>query len=85
METDPETDAVETVRVVDAAAPNGVTFGGLKLHDAPAGKPEQANETADEKPFSGDTDTVAVPFCPCSMVKEDGAIGFRAKFGIAIV
>jgi hypothetical protein len=59
--------------------------GGLKLHDAPAGRPEQANETADEKPFSGDTDTLAVPLCPCSMLKEDGTIGSRAKFGTAMV
>lgn len=85
LRIDAEADEVETVRVVDAVAPNGVTVDGLKLHDAPEGKPEQANETADEKPFWGDTETEALPLCPCSIVKVDGAIGFREKLGIAIV
>jgi hypothetical protein len=31
--------AVLTVSVVEAAAPNGVTVAGEKLHDAPEGSP----------------------------------------------
>lgn len=39
---------VATVSVVDAAAvPAGVTVAGEKLHDAPDGRPEQANDTAE--------------------------------------
>jgi len=42
---------VLTVSVVVAAALEGVTVCGLKLHDAPEGSPEQLNETVELKPF----------------------------------
>lgn len=58
---DPE---VETVRVVEAVEPEGVTVAGEKLQDAPEGSPEQLNETAELNPFAGVIDTVAVAFCP---------------------
>lgn len=42
--------------VVEAAAPDGVTVGGEKLHDTPEGNPdEQLNDTAELNPFSGVT------------------------------
>ena len=66
--------AVEIVNVVVAALPEGVTVAGEKLHDAPAGSPEQAKETAAENPFCGATETVAAPLCPAVTVKDDGAI-----------
>jgi hypothetical protein len=48
------------VAVVVIAAPLGVTFAGEKLQAAFAGSPEQAKETAWEKPFEGVTVTVVV-------------------------
>jgi hypothetical protein len=39
--------AADTVKVVETTAPVGVTVAGEKLHDAPAGKPEQPNETTE--------------------------------------
>jgi hypothetical protein len=41
------------VSVVEATAPDGVTVAGAKLHEVPAGNPEQLNETAEAKPFCG--------------------------------
>jgi hypothetical protein len=46
--------------VVVAAAPAGVTVGGLKEQVIPDGSPEQAKLTAELKPFVGVTETVAV-------------------------
>jgi hypothetical protein len=37
---------VFTVSVVEAARPDDVILAGEKLHDAPAGNPEQLNETS---------------------------------------
>jgi len=79
------TEEVETVSVVDADPPEGVTAVGLKLHDAPAGKPEQVNETAEENPFTGVTVTVTFPLCPCSTVSDDGLIELKEKSGSRIV
>ena len=63
---------VLTVSVeVEAAVPEGVTEAGEKLHDAPAGKPEQENITAVATRFRGVTETVTVPLCP--LVTESAA------------
>jgi len=68
-----DVDAVETVSVVDAAAvPVGVTVAGAKLQVAPAGKPEQAKDTAELKPLAGVTETVVVPLLPAATVKDTG-------------
>ena len=53
-----------TVRVVEAAVPEGVTVAGEKVHDVPAGNPEQLNETAELNPLAGVTETATVPLCP---------------------
>jgi hypothetical protein len=55
---------VLTVSIVEAAAPDGVTVAGEKLHEAPVGSPEQLNETAELNPCVGVTVTVVVPLCP---------------------
>jgi hypothetical protein len=55
---------VVTVTVVEAV-PGGVTLGGEKLHEAPAGRPDaQLNVTAEANPPCGDTEMVAVPLPP---------------------
>jgi len=64
---------VETVSVVEAAAPEGVTVVGEKLHEAPVGSPEQTNDTAEANPFCGVTVTVVFPGCPDEMVSDGGA------------
>ena len=50
----------------------GVTVEGEKLHVAPAGKPEQANDTNALNPFEGVTVMVAVPDCPWFTVIDAG-------------
>ena len=62
---------VVTVSTVDVA-PGGVTVAGEKLHVAPVGKPEQLNETAELKPFSGVTETVVAPLSPAATVNAVG-------------
>jgi hypothetical protein len=52
---------MDTVSVEDAGVPDAATVGGEKMHDVPAGKPEQVNETAELNPFSGTTETGMVP------------------------
>jgi hypothetical protein len=67
---------VVTVTEVDAV-PGGVTLAGEKLHDAPAGRPEeQANETAEANPPCADTEMVAVPLPPAvkAIVAGEAAI-----------
>jgi hypothetical protein len=63
---------VETVSVVEAAAPDGVTVVGEKLHEAPDGSPEQLNETAEANSLCGVTVTVVFPGCPYEMVRDVG-------------
>jgi hypothetical protein len=63
---------VANVRVVEAVEPDGVTVAGEKPHDAPEGSPEQANETAELKPFAGVTEIDAVPLCPGVTVNDAG-------------
>lgn len=64
------------MRVVEAAAPAGVTVAGEKPHDAPEGNPEQLNETAELNPFTGVTVNLVAPFCPAVTVN---AVGLAAK------
>jgi len=71
----------ETVSVVVAAAPDGVTVVGEKLHEAPDGKPEQLNETAEANPFCGVTVTVVFPGCPDEMVSDAGATATAKSAG----
>jgi hypothetical protein len=73
---------VVTVRVVEAAAPEceGVTVPGEKLHDAPAGSPEQLNVTGEENEFSGVTMTVVVLLCPATTSSSPGDTATE-KFG----
>jgi hypothetical protein len=61
-----------TVSVVEAAVPDRVNVEGEKLHDAPKGNPEQVNETAELKPFSGVTEMAAFPLCPAAKLIEAG-------------
>jgi hypothetical protein len=63
---------VVTVSVVEAAAPEGVTLAGAKLHDAPEGSPEQLSETAEVNPLCGVTVVVAVPLFPAWTVSDAG-------------
>src|SRR3984893_3517069 len=59
---------VETVIAsVAMFVPSGVRLGGAKVQVAPAGNPEQANETAWLNPPSGITATDALPDCPTLM------------------
>jgi hypothetical protein len=76
--------AVDTamVSVVEATAPDGVTVAGAKLHEVPAGNPEQLNETEEAKPFCGATKTVTVPLCLAVTVRAAGKI-VTAKVGAA--
>jgi hypothetical protein len=62
----------EIESVVDAAAPDGVTVDGEKLHVTPEGKPEQLNETMELNPYFGVTETEVVPLCPAATVSDDG-------------
>jgi hypothetical protein len=48
------------------------TVINAKLHAAPAGNPEQANETLELNPFKPVTAIVAVPLCPGVTVIHDG-------------
>ena len=65
-------DAETVSAVVTAAAPDGVTVDGEKLHDVPDGCPEHEKETWASKPFCGVTVTVAAPLWPEAMVNADG-------------
>ena len=60
------------VNVVEAAAPDGATVAGEKLHDVPAGKPEQLNDTDELNPYCGLTRIVLVPLCPGTTVSDAG-------------
>lgn len=61
-----------TVSVVEANEPDGVRVAGANLHAAPAGSPEQRNETAEVKPFCGITKAVVVPLRPEVTVSAAG-------------
>jgi len=60
-------------KVVEAAAPDGVTVDGEKLHDTPEGNPDvQLNETAELNPFIGVTEIVVVVLFPAVTVNVAG-------------
>ena len=63
---------VVIVSVVEAAAPDGVTVAGEKLHNAPEGSPEQANETVELNPLRGATEIAVVPLCPEFRLNDTG-------------
>jgi hypothetical protein len=70
--------------VVAAAAPEGVTVAGEKLHEAPRGSPEQLNVTAALKPFEAVTETVVVLLLPAVIVKDPGdAVSVKSGGGKA--
>ena len=75
---------VVTVSVVEATAPDSVTAAGENLHDAPAGNPEQLNETAEAYPFCGATNTVVVPLCPAVTVSDTGETATVKVFVVAL-
>jgi hypothetical protein len=60
------------VSIVEAAAPDGVTAAGEKLHVVPTGNPEQLNDTEEVNPFTGVTEIVLVPLCPGTTVSDAG-------------
>ena len=76
--------AAFTVSVVEAAAPDGVTVCGEKLHVAPAGNPEHANETGELNPFTGVTEIAVDALCPDWTVKAAG-FGATEKSGEPLV
>ena len=63
---------IDTVRVVVAVAFATMTVGWEKVQDAPAGNPEQVNDTVSLNPFTGTIDMVAVPGCVEVTVSEVG-------------
>jgi hypothetical protein len=75
-------ESVDTVSVVEVV-PGGITVVGEKLHDAPAGNPEQLNETAELNPYSGVTVMVVLPFCPAVTVNSPGEAAME-KFGVMV-
>jgi hypothetical protein len=69
---------VFTVSTVETGEPDGVTVAGEKLHDAPAGSPEQLKETVELKPFSGVTETDVAPLCP-PVTESDAGVATTVK------
>ena len=76
---------VPRVRVVDAGESCGVTVAGEKLQEAPAGNPEQLNETTELKPFTGETVIAIWPLPPAGTVNEPGEAAREKSGGIMIV
>ena len=67
-----EVEAVN-LSVVEAIVPDGVTIGGVKLHDTPEGIPAaQLNDTAELNPFRGVTEMVVVVLFPEVTANVDG-------------
>jgi hypothetical protein len=75
---------VVTVSVVDTGVACGVTLAGEKLHDTPAGRPEQLNETTESYPFKEVTVMTTVPLCPGVRVSDGGRADIE-KSGAAAV
>jgi hypothetical protein len=73
--------AVVTVSIVEVAPPEGIKVAGEKLHDAPAGNPEQLNEMAESNPLFGVTKTVVVPLCP-AVTETDAGKRSTEKLGV---
>lgn len=57
------------------------TAGGEKLHDTPAGRPEQLNETDWLKPFADVIVSVVVADCPGDTVSEAEASDIEKSAG----
>jgi hypothetical protein len=73
--------AVTVSVVVSDVVLDSVTLVGEKVHVAPAGNPEQAKVTADEKPFCPVTESVTIPLPPATMLTvEVGEL--RVKLGV---
>lgn len=70
----------ETVIVSVEGFP-AVTEAGEKPHEAPAGRPEQANETEPENPSIAVTLIVLVPAPPLFTVNEAG-LSMKEKSGV---
>jgi hypothetical protein len=75
---------VEVVDTESAAevVPGSVIVCGEKLHDEPAGSPEQLNETAELNPFTGVTNIVVAPLSPADTVADAGDAA-TLKSGVA--
>ena len=58
--------------VVAAVPPEGVTFVGEKLHDAPVGRPEQTKVTVESNPPDGVIVIVVVALLPAITVADEG-------------
>lgn len=63
---------VEIVNVLVAAAPDGVTLAGAKLHAAFAGSPVHAKLTGCANPPEGVVVTVTVSLPLCPRVRDEG-------------
>jgi hypothetical protein len=74
---------VFTVRV-EYEMPAGVGIvSNVKIHVAPAGRPdEQANDTLELKPASSCTVTVVVPLCP-AWTEMDAGLMVRVKSAVS--
>jgi hypothetical protein len=66
-------DVAIVIVVVEALAPLGVTVAGLKLHEAPVGRPEQVKLTCWLNPPLGVTPTVLVAELPAATFALIGA------------
>src|SRR5215471_10791135 len=62
--------AVPVVLTVRVEVPDPLMLAGLKLPLAPEPKPAADKDTAPEKPFSAETDTVYVVLLPCTTVDD---------------
>ena len=76
---------VSTVREVDTADDDGVTVGGEKLQESPAGNAEHWKETAELNPFAGVTVMATLPLCPPGTVNESGEAAIEKSAGSWIV
>jgi hypothetical protein len=74
-----------TDSAVEAAAPDGVTVGGVKVHVAPACIPEQLKVTVELNPFSGVTVIVVPPLCLLVTVCDAGEPATEKSGGKTIV
>ena len=69
MKAAAEREALSVTTVLSALlSPAAMSVGGTKLHDVPAGKPEQANEMVPANPPVGVTFNVAIPDWPRGIV-----------------
>ena len=74
-------DAV-TVSVVVIAPLDCDVNWGEKLHEAPAGKPEQVNESNELNPCRGVTEIEVVALCPPETVSDAGELATEKSGGM---